>query len=110
MSSSASFPSTIDSPPSTLLPRPRSHRAFARRFRNRVGGRGAEGEQDLFGALGLVALQFPQSSPEGVEAEVSLAFGAVHAVEERGQLNEPEAGVHEVKIKHLLDRKSTRLN
>src|SRR5437870_13120631 len=102
MLSSVSFPSTINSQPSTILPRPRPDRPLPRRLLNRFGGRIAEGEQDLFRAFRFVGFQFAQGFAEGVEAKVGLALGALHAVEKSGQLNESEPRIHEIEIEHLL--------
>src|SRR5438034_3572909 len=90
------FPfSQLSTQPSLNQLPPRSHRALGRRFRNRLGGRVAEGKQDLFRPFRLVAVQFAEGFAEGVEAEVGLAIGAVQAVEECSQLNEPEPRIHE---------------
>ena len=46
--------------------------------------------------------QFAQGIAEGLEAKVRLAFGALHAIEKRGQFDQPEPRVHEIEIEHLL--------
>src|SRR5438034_5393092 len=76
--------------------------SLARRFLDRLGRRIAEGEQDLIGAVGIFTVEFAQCRAEGVEAEVSLAFGAVHTVEKGREFNQFETGVHEIEIQNLL--------
>ena len=81
---------------------PSSDGAFAGGLGDGFGGGVAEGEENVFGALGLVVGEVFHGFAEGGEAEVGVAIGAVEAVEEGRDLDEAKAGVHEVEVEDLL--------
>src|SRR6201987_4115940 len=78
----------------------------ARRFRGRggtwLGGWVAGGKQHLPGAFAVSFAEFRQRVSKSFDAKIFLAFGAFHAVEERGYLDELETPINEIQVKHLL--------
>ncbi len=69
---------------------------------NRLSSWVAEGEEDVFGAGGLFTIEFLDGRAESVEAEVGFAFGAVNAVEERGEVDKFRARLDKIKVQYLL--------
>jgi hypothetical protein len=81
---------------------PSTARALAGRLRDRPGGQVAEREQNLFGPLLLPSVQVGQRRPKTFEPKISLAIGALDAVEERRQLDELVPGIQKVQVENLL--------
>jgi hypothetical protein len=67
-----------------------------------VGSWIAEREQNAFCAVVPLAVEFLESGPQSVDAEVSLAVCSLEAIQECGQVDELAARVHEIKVEHLL--------
>ena len=81
---------------------PRSHRALARRFLDRLGRRIAERIQHGFCAPGIAAMQLLKRLPKGSEPKIRLPFRAIHAIEECGQVDELRPRIHEIQIEDVL--------
>src|SRR5262245_25029254 len=80
-----------------LLPRPCAACSFARRFLNWISRRIAEREQNLSGALWLLAIQFAHRLAKGRETKVSLAACVIDSVEKCSEIDELRSCVHKVK-------------
>ena len=61
----------------------------------------AEAQENFFGAIFFV-VEDGKGSAKGFHAKIFFAFGAIDAIDERGDVEQLGAGVHEVKVQNLL--------
>ena len=59
-------------------------------------------EAEAVESVSAVFAEFGQGVAKGLHTEVVAALGPFHAVNERGEVNELEAGVNEVEVEQLL--------
>lgn len=72
-----------------------------RGFGDRLGARIAETEEHFLGALRFVLGEQAERVFEGLDAEITVLTGALHTVEESGEVDELRTRVHEAEIDQI---------
>ena len=89
---------------STRSPRPSPACTFARSGKKRLFGRVAKAQQHRLSLILLRGLQKGKRLANSCETKVSLPIRTLDAIQERRQLDELAAGVHEIQVKNLIAR------